>query len=397
MYLVFSGIAPLLFTPLANIYGRRPVYLFCALIAGITNVAAAYCTTWGGVVATHVFCGIAGGTTFAISPASIADIYYMHQREKWMGLFTVCLTNGAHLASLFGGFIAQYLDWQYCFSIPGYFQLGTFVMLLFSFPETLYTRNIGDHPIRSYTDLLLFKKMVIKGRRIKLLDFVRPLYMAKYLPILVACVYYMTGWAWFTVLFALTGAQLFTSIYHFETYQTGLLLSLPLVIGGVIGEGCAGWVTDRMVYQYAKHHNGHRKPESRIGALFLAILGPVGLIIQGICLSKKASWVGVAFGMAISNFGLQIGTTVTYSYCIDCYKPQSAEVSALINFFRQCFSCLVSFYAIPFGEAIQFQFAWLTLALINVILWALFLSVMIWGEKIRHKAWQAPPTFHKDL
>lgn len=122
-----------------------------------------------------------------------------------------------------------------------------------------------------------------------------------------------------TIIFAATGAQLFAKLYHFNIEQTGLLMSIPLLIGALIGEFNAGWVTDYMVYRYAKKNEGMRKPEARLDAIWLALLAPTGVIIQGVCLShyKTASWVGSAFGMGIASLGLQVATTVVYAYCTD--------------------------------------------------------------------------------
>ncbi len=53
-------------------------------------------------------------------------------------------------------------------------------------------------------------------------------------------------------------------------------------------------------------------------------------------------------GMAVSSFGLQLVTTVSYAYCSDCYKPQSGEISSLYNFGRQIFAFPLGFYAYVF-------------------------------------------------
>ena len=74
-----------------------------------------------------------------------------------------------------------------------------------------------------------------------------------------------------------------------------------------------------MVYRYAKRNDGHRKPEARLDAVWIALLLPVGLIIEGVCLThyKTAGWVGAAFGMGIACLGLQVATTVVYAYATD--------------------------------------------------------------------------------
>lgn len=339
VYIVFAGIGPLAIAPFSNVYGRRPIYLLGNLVAGVTNVIAGNCTTWSGILVTRVFNGIGAGSTVAIGAATICDLYYMHERGVYMGIYTFFLTNGPHIAPLIGGYIAQYLSWRWCFSIPvrfalcsivhpsltflkGYIQLGTFVFTLFCLPETLYSRKIVNNATyreKSYLDLLLFKRTRLSDRRLHASDFLRPFYMLKYVSIIIPSLYYMTCFGYGTVLFASTGAALFASFYHFTVAQTGLMLSIPLLIGCLIGEFNAGWLTDWMVYRYAKKHDGHRKPEARLNAIWLAILIPIGVIIEGVCLTqyKTASWVGSAFGMGIACLGLQVATTVVYAYTTD--------------------------------------------------------------------------------
>jgi MFS family permease len=78
VYIIFAGVGPLFIAPLANIYGRRPVYLLGNLLAAIMNLVAAHCTTWTGILVTRVFCGIGAGATVAIGAATICDMYFMH-------------------------------------------------------------------------------------------------------------------------------------------------------------------------------------------------------------------------------------------------------------------------------------------------------------------------------
>jgi MFS family permease len=118
MYICFAGIGPLVLVPCANVYGRRPVYLISCAVAAVTNIAAGYCTTWSGLLATRAFNGIFGGTPGALGAATICDLYFMHERGFYMGIFTLFLTNGPHLAPLMGGFVAQYVGWEWCYRIP---------------------------------------------------------------------------------------------------------------------------------------------------------------------------------------------------------------------------------------------------------------------------------------
>jgi hypothetical protein len=219
-----------------------------------------------------------------------------------------------------GGFVAQYLSWNWCFRIPGFIQLGTFVINFFLLPETLYSRDVSsDHKPNTHLDRILFRTRTLPKRKLQLKDFWKNLYMLKYLAITIPGLYYMTAFGYGSVLFATTGSQLFAEFYGFSVSQTGLMLSIPLLIGCLIGEANAGWLTDWMVLRYAKKHDGVRMPEARLDALWFGLLVPVGVIIEGVCLShyQTVSWVGAAFGMGIANCGLQAATTVTYAYTTD--------------------------------------------------------------------------------
>lgn len=166
---------------------------------------------------------------------------------------------------------------------------------------------------------IMFIRSKVPGRRPQIRDFTRPFEMLKFVAILIPATFYMACFGYGTVIFALTGASLFTELYGFTTAQTGLILSIPLLVGGGTGELGAGWVTDWLSNRHAQRHGGERLPEARLTAIWGALLIPIGLIIEGVCLSHAdtVSWVGSAFGMGIANMGLQIATTTIYAYATD--------------------------------------------------------------------------------
>lgn len=243
-----------------------------------------------------------------------------------MGIFTFFLTNGPHLAPLIGGFTAQNLGWRYCFTIPAYIQFGLFVITVFCLPETLYSRQAATLPgyrNNTYMDLILFRSKHLPDRRIHIWDFSRPFTMLKYLCVLLPALYYMVCFSFGSVLFAATGSVVFREFYDFNLIQTGLMLSIPLLIGSFIGEANAGWFVDWLIFKHSQRHDGKRPPEPRLDALWLALVLPAGTLINGICIthSRTTSWVGNAFGMGMANFGLQVATTTVYAYTTDVSGP----------------------------------------------------------------------------
>ena len=201
-----------------------------------------------------------------------------------------------------------------------------FVVVVFCLPETLYRRGAAakDGPPRSFLDLLTFRgSSTAETPRAR--DFLRPVAMMRYLSVTLPAVYYMTCLAYGSVLFATTGSVVYSQIYHWDTIKTGLILSIPLLVGNALGEASAGWFIDRLMYVHARRHDGKRPPEARLDALWLVLLLPIGTIINGVCIShaETTSWVGSAFGMAISSVGFQVATTVTYAYCTDVSRDET--------------------------------------------------------------------------
>lgn len=118
VYLVFSGVGPLFVVPFASATGRRPIMVAGSLLAAVTNIIASYCATWTGIVVTRAINGFAVGATVALGPAVICEMYFLHERGLYMGIFALFLNNGPHIAPLFGGFVTRSLGWRYCFAIP---------------------------------------------------------------------------------------------------------------------------------------------------------------------------------------------------------------------------------------------------------------------------------------
>lgn len=222
--------------------------------------------------------------------------------------------------------------------------------MIVALPETLFSRSeeaLASHQERSYRDMLFsFRKNMIRDRRLHLRDFVRPFEMLQYPSVTLTLIYYIISFAYSSILPAVTAAIMFTKIYHFKSGAIGLILGLPLLVGSALGEFLSGPFSDWMMYLYARRHDGQRKPEARLPASFGSILlCPAGIIIYGVTLYYETHWMGPVMGMAIASFGLQLVTTVSYTYCSDCYKPQSSEIGGLYNFGRQVFAFPLGFYA----------------------------------------------------
>jgi hypothetical protein len=145
---------------------------------------------------------------------------------------------------------------------------------------------------------------------------------------------YMVNLTYGSPLFAVTGSFICAKFFHFDLEQTGLFLGVPLTVGCLMGELSAGWVSDFILNTYAKRHDGYRKVEVRLWLLPLATLSSIGTALFGYCIQHHKPWIQAAVCMAVSGYGTQVIATMVYTYCCDSYKPQSSEISVIINVFK---------------------------------------------------------------
>jgi len=219
-----------------------------------------------------------------------------------------------------GGYITQHSgSWRWCYYVGAILVAITWLVMLLSFPETLYHRDIlpeNRKPV-TWLDLMTFRG-IQRTRRLQLRDFGHVFYMLKYPSVLLPTIYYSLSFGFGSVLFAVTGSAAFNGIYKFNTINVGLCIGLSTFLGTLIGEAAAGPVSDRLLYLYRKRHGGEIKPEARLHTIWPGtFLLPIGVAIEGACLQYKTHFMGPVMGIAIAAFGLQIVSTTVFAYVTD--------------------------------------------------------------------------------
>ncbi|KAJ5585693.1 major facilitator superfamily domain-containing protein [Penicillium hetheringtonii] len=384
IYMLFAGVFPVFIAPFANIYGRRPLYLIFTVLSVVGFIVSAASPSWGGLIAGRVLSAIGCSIPLGIGAATICDLFPQGQRGLPMGIFAWATTNGPHIAPLAGGYISQNYGWRWCNWISAIIEGGLLLLAVFTLPETLVPTHAENKINRSTMHrMLVFGKIV--DRPIQLQDFFLPLRLIQYAAVTLPCIMYMVNLSYGSPLFAVTGSFISAKVYHFDLGQTGLFLGLPLTVGCVLGELSAGWVSDLIINTYAKYHAGYRKAEARLYLLPLVLLTAIGTATFGYCIEERKPWIQSSICMAVSGFGTQIATTVTYTYCCDSYPSQSSDVSIVINLYKSLFAFNVGFYALPTAEQLGFTAGFSIFAAISAVVTIPVFVLIFCGEKIRRK------------
>jgi len=211
--------------------------------------------------------------------------------------------------------------------------------------------------------------------------------MAKYPSVVFPAFYYATMYGFASILPAVTVAAIFTEFFHWNTLTIGLTYGGSLTIGSILGEAVSGWVVDLIVKRKRARLGHDPPPEVRLIAIWAGeAIVPAGLLIYGFCLAYHTAWIAPILGMGIACFGLQMITTVCYTYAIDCYRVESAEVAQLFNFIRQVIGFTFAFYVVDFGAVVGYQFVFLFFALVGGLLAFIPMLLLLWkGREWRER------------
>jgi MFS family permease len=359
------AIGALIFIPFALKFGRRPIYLFS--LAGQLAVAvwAANMKTTADLFLTQAFNCLLGALAEVIVQMTIADMFFVHERGLMNSLYVCTMSVGTQLAGLVAGYITVGQGWRWVWWWVAILIGTCLVLFTFLYEETKFVprldgvsgvalvpraedehRKILDH--KSIDNKLIpvsSTPAAISPPRKSYLQRLKPITTTKgnfmqlalhsYQPLLV--VFTVPAVAYVAFLYGLVTAALQVSVtlvaatmpappYLFTPAQVGLM-SLPPLIGNILGTVVGAPITDRLILHLARKNKGIYEPEMRLWLLLVfAPIFPAGMILFGYGLGLGMSWPVVAMGLGLMGFAMTPIASVALSYLTDAYTDVSSLV-----------------------------------------------------------------------
>ncbi len=136
LYLMGLAVAQIVFGPLSDRFGRRPVAIIGLALATLASTAAIFASTIGSLVAARVAQSLGASTGQTMSRAIIRDLYERERAAAMIGLVASAVVLMPMMAPLLGGILDTLFGWEAIFVFIALYTGAAFLWAVIALPET---------------------------------------------------------------------------------------------------------------------------------------------------------------------------------------------------------------------------------------------------------------------
>ncbi|KAF4818339.1 Itaconate transport protein [Colletotrichum siamense] len=397
-FLAMQGISPMLWGPLSDRYGRRPVFLVCLTVLIGACVGIAVCPTDAFWLLIVLRCLQAAGcaSTIALGAGVIGDISTPEERGGFFGMFNLGPMISPCIAPAIGGALSDKLGWRSIFWFLIVMAVCCLLFILLFLPETL--RNlVGNGSVTLggvYTPLVPVvgrsrKKQKTTPSKPGVRPSINPFVILVYPDVAITLAF--TG-----VVYAVnntvvtTVASSFARVYPWLSETALGLCYLPTGFGMIVGSTLTGKFLD---WDYARIK---KSVEESDGALefpkeyarlrtmpVLLVLFSGAVIAWGFCVDKGVHIaVPLALQVVLGYTSISILNT-TMTLMIDILQTRSSAATACTNLVRCLLAALLVGLIDRMTAALRVSWSYVLLGGVCALMLPLMYIEMKFGPKWR--------------
>jgi MFS family permease len=129
-----AAVSPLTWNPISNIYERQPIYIMSLVTAVLFSALSGWCKSYHVLLAMRALTGLFSDVSLGLGNATVTDLFFEHERGRYMGVYTLGFIMGGHVAPIIGGYINKRLSWRWCFFLPSTIAAGLLVLFCLTVP-----------------------------------------------------------------------------------------------------------------------------------------------------------------------------------------------------------------------------------------------------------------------
>lgn len=140
-YLLGLGGSQLIYGPLSDRYGRRPVLAVGLCLYVAFSLLAAFAPTFELLLAARVLQGVGAASTRSVPISVVRDRYAGREMARVMSLTSIVFMAAPIVAPSLGQLVLMYASWHWIFAVLAAFGLLALVWALLRLPETLHPED----------------------------------------------------------------------------------------------------------------------------------------------------------------------------------------------------------------------------------------------------------------
>ena len=160
LYLIGLAIGQLLYGPLSDRFGRRPVLLGGLALFTAAGVVTAIAPNAGVLIGARVLQSVGGCGGLVLGRAIVRDQATADRAAGQLALLTLVMSMAPAIAPVIGGYATAYLGWRSAFALLALLGAVAFGLILVWLPETVDTRGTG----RGFSTMLHGSVRLLRSR-----------------------------------------------------------------------------------------------------------------------------------------------------------------------------------------------------------------------------------------
>jgi MFS family permease len=117
LQIAILGVAPLLWKPFSNTYGRRPLFLISLIISLVGNIGCAKSPSYSTMALCRAIVAFFICPAAAIGSAIVTETFFKKDRARYIGIWTLMITLGVPIAPFIFGFVANDVGYRWIYWI----------------------------------------------------------------------------------------------------------------------------------------------------------------------------------------------------------------------------------------------------------------------------------------
>lgn len=428
-FILGLGAGPMLFAPLSEYYGRRPIYIVGLALYILFQLPVCLATNIQTMLIGRFLSAFFSSSFAAVSGGTITDIFDKHKEHEMlvlaMSTFSLSPFFGPSVGPLISGFIVQHTKWRWVFWLMLIWSGVLFVVVVLFSKETyapvlterkvrrlegereksmkeklvaVFSRDTEKSPSSSsaeektytYTCALMeLKKRQSLSKNI-LVNCERPFGLLLKDPmVLLICIYSGLLLA-IVYAFFVAFPLVFGNVYNFDVQFIGMSF-LPLCVGQFV----ATYGSIPIVRKLTKVFNDRRiaagktpgTPELKLIPMMIGcFLCPIGLFWFGWTCYESIHWIVPMIGSAFFGAGTVLVFSGTFGFLVDGYRLYAASAMAANAFVRCLLSSAFPLFTRQMYENWSYHWATSLLGFVTCIMIPIPFAFYIHGEKLRAKS-----------